>query len=51
MNVLAFIAFLIALILKLVGVHVDWVVYLIIVGGLLLSVGGVGSMSWTPWRK
>lgn len=50
MNVLAFIAFLIALILLLAGIHVGWVIWLAVVGGLLLSVGA--GPSWIPsWNR
>jgi hypothetical protein len=42
-NILPFLVFLIALILKIVGVHLDWITWLLIIGGLLLSVG-VGTV-------
>lgn len=50
MNVLAFVAFLIALILLIISVHVGWVIWLAVVGGLILSVGA--GPSWTPkWGR
>jgi len=50
MNVLAFVAFLLALILLIIGVHVGWVIWLVVVGGLILSVGF--GPSWShPWTR
>lgn len=50
MNVLAFLAFLLALIFLAVSVHVGWVIWLVVVGGILLSVGA--GPSWTPkWSR
>jgi len=48
MNWIAFVLFLIALILKIVNVHVDWVIYLVIIGGLILS--AVTGPIVVPWR-
>ena len=39
--VLAFIVFVIAAILKLVGKHADWLIWLLIVGGALISAHGI----------
>ena len=49
MNVLAFVAFLIALILLIIGVHLHWVIWLAVIGGLILSVGGIAP-NWN-WRR
>lgn len=46
MNVLAFVAFLIALILLVIGVHLHWVIWLAVIGGLILSAGGVPTWNW-----
>jgi hypothetical protein len=50
MNVVAFVIFLIALILLIVGIHLHWVIWLAVIGGLILSLA-VGGPVWLPWRK
>jgi hypothetical protein len=48
---MAFIAFLLALILLVVGVHTGWVIWLVVVGGLLLSLGQGFPTSWQFWKR
>lgn len=52
--VVAFVLFVIAGILKLVGKHSDWIQWLLIIGGMLVSAncawwGNHGD--WRPWRR
>ena len=53
MGLIALALFIIAGILELVGKHLNWVIWLVIFGGILLSLGGVWGTAggWTPWRR
>ena len=48
---IAFVLFLIALILKIVGTHADWIQWLLIIGALVLAGAVVFVDRWPgPWR-
>lgn len=52
--VIAFVLFAIAGILKLVGKHADWIMWLVIFGGLFVSANcawGTHPGGWYPWRR
>lgn len=46
--ILPFIAFFLALILKIIGIHLDWIIWLVIIGGILLAAGT--GPSWGFWK-
>jgi hypothetical protein len=52
--VLALIAFVIAAVLELVKVHIDWVIWLVIIGGILICAHAIwgwwGARSRPPTR-
>lgn len=49
MNWIAFVVFLIALILLIVSIHLNWVIWLVVIGGLILSAAS-GTVV-VPWRR
>lgn len=52
--VLAFVVFIIAAILKLVAKHADWIIWLIIIGGILISAHGIWGWGFGPggrWHR